>query len=53
MAGKRLLIHAAFPQSDAGEASARLVDLIRAGRLPISVRNLRIIPEGVSPLVGR
>jgi len=39
-----LLIHAAFPEGDAGEASARLVELIRQGRLPISVRSLRIIP---------
>lgn len=39
-----LRIHAAFPQQEAGEASARLVGLIREGRLPISVRSLRIIP---------
>jgi len=39
-----LLIHAAFPQDDVANETARLVDLIRSGRLPISLKNLRIIP---------
>ena len=37
-------IFAAFPQSQVDEQRRRLIDLIEAGRLPISLKNLRIIP---------
>ncbi len=37
-------IFAAFPQSEVAEQQRRLIDLIETGRLPISVKNLRIIP---------
>lgn len=37
-------IFAAFPHEDVGRERRRLVELIEAGRLPISLKNLRIIP---------
>ncbi len=37
-------IFAAFPQADVAEQRKRLIDLIETGRLPISTKNLRIIP---------
>lgn len=37
-------IFAAFPQADVAEQERRLTDLIETGRLPISLKNLRIIP---------
>lgn len=37
-------IFAAFPHADVEREHAKLVDLIETGRLPISVKNLRIIP---------
>ncbi len=39
-----LRINAAFPVADVARERARLVELIREGRLPISLKNLRIIP---------
>jgi len=39
-----LRIYAAFPVADVARERARLVDLIREGRLPIALKNLRIIP---------
>jgi solute carrier family 12 sodium/potassium/chloride transporter 2 len=37
-------IFAAFPQEEAAEQRRRLIDLVETGRLPISPKNLRIIP---------
>ncbi len=37
-------IFAAFPRSDVAEQRAKLMEMITAGRLPISAKNLRIIP---------
>jgi len=37
-------IFAAFPHEDVEKERRRLVELIEAGRLPISLKNLRIIP---------
>ncbi len=37
-------IFAAFPKADVAEQRRRLTDLIETGRLPISLKNLRIIP---------
>jgi len=39
-----LRIHAAFPRSEAPRETARLVEMIREGRLPISLKSLRIVP---------
>ena len=37
-------IFAAFPQQEAAEQRLRLIELVETGRLPISPKNLRIIP---------
>jgi amino acid transporter len=37
-------IFAAFPQEEVAEERRRLIDLVETGRLPISKKNLRIIP---------
>ena len=37
-------IFAAFPQQEAAEQRRRLIELVETGRLPISPKNLRIIP---------